>query len=239
MTEILRLIHFGDDKPGGNGLNESEPASLEALVAEYPDVWALSLDELDTTDTVKCTIPLHEGSQATQPSFRRRFTNPKHREFLITEVARLLRAGKICKVAPKDVTWVSNVTVAPKANIDFRAKSLEQIKAELKAAIDEQEEQQERGKPPLRAFVPQRTDLPDERKNKLRLCFAFLDLNDATKGAPFPVGDLDAKIGRLSCKKYYSCFDMCSGYLAVAMDEADVHKTTFAVDSLGYFAFGT
>ncbi|KAM0789410.1 hypothetical protein ACM66B_000237 [Microbotryomycetes sp. NB124-2] len=78
MTEILRLIHFGDDKPGGNDLNESKQASLEALVAEYPDVWALSLDELDTTDTVKCTIPLHKGSQATQPSFRRRFTNPKH-----------------------------------------------------------------------------------------------------------------------------------------------------------------
>ncbi|KAM0789081.1 hypothetical protein ACM66B_003142 [Microbotryomycetes sp. NB124-2] len=203
MAEILRLIHFGDNTPDSTGLSKSEQASLQALVAEYPDVWAWSLNELDTTDTVKCTILLHKG--------------------------------KICKVAPKDVTWVSNVTVAPKANIDFCAKSLDQIKAELKAAIDEQEEQLERGEPPLRAFVPQQTDLPNERKNKLRLCFAFLDLNNATKGMPFPVGDLDGKIGCLSCKKYYLCFDMCSGYLAVAMDKADVHKTTFAVDGLGYF----
>ncbi|KAK4045894.1 hypothetical protein OIO90_006665, partial [Microbotryomycetes sp. JL221] len=159
---------------------------------------ALSLDKLGTTDTVVCKIPLVKGARATRPRYTRTFNNPKHREFLVKEVGRLLKAGKICHVDSDEVTWVSNVTVAPKANLDFRAKPIGQIKHELDQAINEWKERLANGEPPDHVFVPQRNNLPDDRKSKLRLCYAFLDLNDATLGAPFPVGDINAKIGRLS-----------------------------------------
>ncbi|GAA5857406.1 hypothetical protein JCM9279_001790 [Rhodotorula babjevae] len=75
------------------------------------------------------------------------------------------------------------------------------------------------------------------KPKKWRLCHAFLDLNDATVGASWPTGDLNAKIGNLSGKKYYSCFDMHSGYFAIEIEPEDVLKTTFAVEDRGYYAY--
>ncbi|KAK4045952.1 hypothetical protein OIO90_006645, partial [Microbotryomycetes sp. JL221] len=195
--EVLRLVHFGDSDNEAH-LTTEQASRMQALVTEFADVMALSLDELGTTDTVICKIPLVEGACATRPRYTRTFNNPKHREFLVKEVGRLLKAGKICHVDSDKVTWVSNVTVAPKANLDFRAKPIGQIEHELDQAINEWKERLANGEPPDHVFMPQRNDLPDDQKSKLRLCYAFLDLNDATLGAPFPVGDINAKIGRLS-----------------------------------------
>ncbi|KAL8279757.1 hypothetical protein RQP46_007852 [Phenoliferia psychrophenolica] len=82
-------------------------------------------------------------------------------------------------------------------------------------------------------------DFPDEQAKKplWRLCHAFMDLNDATLGKGFPIGDLEAKISRLAGKEFYSAFDMHSGYFAIRIREEDIPKTAFAVEDLGIFAY--
>ncbi|KAL8283839.1 hypothetical protein RQP46_005271 [Phenoliferia psychrophenolica] len=205
-----RLRETLDVGEGGN-LSEAERSQIIEKCAEYSDVFAFSIQDVRQTTTIQHSIPLVPGSVPTKPRYVKTL-NASQKEFFHEQIAILRKADIIREVSPHDVTWLSNSTIAPKA--DHAAQSME--KSDLLDALHTAVER----------------DSP-----KWRLCHAFMDLNAATLGANFPSGDLEAKIGRLSGKTFYSCFDMHSGYFAVQIRDEDINLTTFGVEDLGFFAY--
>lgn len=225
QAEIRRVVKLGDE------LSAEERERVYALLDEFAPQFAFSLAEVQATDTVTMHIPTPD---AVPTRARHRPTNaPEQKEFLHDEVQRLLDAGILVKVHYDDVTWVSHSKVVPKKDLSVVPKSPEQLVELLNRAA-------EASSAAVQGWVEQKTDeFPKEaaKKRKWRLCHAFLDLNDATVGASWPTGDLNAKIGRLAGKRFYSCFDMHSGYFAIPIAPEDVLKTTFSVEDRGYFAY--
>ena len=224
-TEIRKVMQLG------SVLSEEEKEQVYALLDEFAPQFAFSLAEVQATDTVTMHIPT---PNAVPTRARHRPTNvPEQKEFLHEEVERLLEAGILVKVHYDDVTWVSHSKVVPKKDLSVVPKSPEQLVEILNRAAEASSAE-------VQGWAEQRTDeYPQEaaKKKKWRLCHAFLDLNDATVGASWPTGDLNAKIGRLAGKRFYSCFDMHSGYFAIPIAPDDVLKTTFSVEDRGYFAY--
>ncbi|GAA5958712.1 hypothetical protein JCM10213_005775 [Rhodosporidiobolus nylandii] len=228
IAELRRVLKVGDEKVN---LSKEEEKQVYDLCEEFIDQFAFSLKDVKQTQTVELRIPT-SGATPTRARYRP-VNNEDQRKFLHEMVQQLLDADIIFHVAPDDVTWVSHNKVAPKASHSTQNLSTDQLLQLLDQTI--------KGISPEKdGWVTQRLDeLPKEAKlnKKFRLCHAFLDLNDATMGAPFPVGDLEGKIARLSGKKIFSCFDLHSGYFAIPIREEDQLKTTFGVEDMGYFAY--
>ncbi|GAA6040540.1 hypothetical protein JCM8097_005454 [Rhodosporidiobolus ruineniae] len=226
VAEINQVIQIGDK---GQTLTGEQEAQVRALLEQYEDVFAFCLKDVKATDTVVHHIPT-PGAVPTRARDRK-LNNPDQKKFAQEMADELLAADFIITVLPHQVTWVSSNTVAPKANRSKETYSREEIKKMLEEAIAAEVRKAE-------GWAEQQFDrLPDAKPTKFRLCHAFLDLNDATVGAPFPVGDLEGKIDRLSGHKYLSCFDMHSGYFAIKIAAEDILKTMFAVEDRGYFAY--
>ncbi|GAA5952192.1 hypothetical protein JCM10213_004059 [Rhodosporidiobolus nylandii] len=224
--EVRKLLMIGDKKMK---LSDEQRARIEALVDESANCFALSLSDVKATPTVKFHIPT-PGAVPTRAR-NRPFNNPDQQRFVEEYVDKLLNAQFLVHVHPDDVTWVSSNTVVPKANRSVKPMSPEELQKQLEAAIAEALHK-------AQGWAEQRhAELGETQPMKRRLCHAFLDLNDATVGAPFPVGDLDGKVDRLAGNSIFSAFDMESGYAAIEVAAEDIIKTTFAVPDRGYFAY--
>ncbi|GAA5852995.1 hypothetical protein JCM9279_003778 [Rhodotorula babjevae] len=219
-AEVRRVVQVGND---GHSFSPSEKEQIDSLVDEFTDQFAFSLSEVQATDTVRMRIPT-PGAVPTRARHHPT-NNPDQKAFLYEQIDKLLEAGVIVKVHYNDVTWVSHKKVAPKKDLSIQPKLRDKLLRALEESIAESEAK-------MHGWVEQKLDeFPVEaaKPKKWRLCHAFLDLNNATVGASRPTGDLNAKIGNLSGKKYYSCADMHSGYFAIEIEPEDVLKTTFAV----------
>ncbi|GAA5978053.1 hypothetical protein JCM11641_006613 [Rhodosporidiobolus odoratus] len=228
IAELRRVLKVGDDRVN---LSESEKGAVFNLCEEFIDQFAFSLKDVRQTDTVELRIPT-PGATPTRARYRP-VNNEDQRRFLHDMVNQLLAADIISHVEPDEVTWVSHNKVAPKASHSTQALSTDELLSLLEQTI-------QGISPEKDGWVSQRLDeLPVEAKmnKKFRLCHAFLDLNDATVGGPFPVGDLEGKIARLCGKKIFSCFDLHSGYFAIKIRKEDQLKATFGVEDKGFFAY--
>ncbi|GAA5845930.1 hypothetical protein JCM11251_007340 [Rhodosporidiobolus azoricus] len=226
VAEILASVKVGDDKVT---LSREERDRVEKLLTEYSDIFAFCLKDVKSTDTIEHHIltPRAIPTRARD----RKLNNPDQRAFSHDMVDQLLEANFVIHVQPHLVTWSSSNTVAPKADKSKKLMTREEIRTKLEESITEAVSFAE-------GWTQQEFDqLPDSKPTKFRLCHAFLDLNDATVGAPFPVGDLEGKIDRLAGHDYLSCFDMHSVYFAIRIAAEDILKTTFAIEDRGYFAY--
>ena len=82
--------------------------------------------------------------------------------------------------------------------------------------------------------------LSSVKKNKtgeIWLCIDFRALNAITVHDSFPLPCIEETLQAVKAAVWFTSFDLTQGYLQLAMDEADIHKTAFCAGSSGLYEF--
>ena len=69
------------------------------------------------------------------------------------------------------------------------------------------------------------------------MCIDFRALNTITICDSFPLPQIEEALQAVKAAVWFTSFDLAQGYLQMAMDEADIHKTTFHAGSSGLYEF--
>lgn len=77
-----------------------------------------------------------------------------------------------------------------------------------------------------------------KKDGSLRLCVDYRALNDICIKDKHPIPNIDETLARLNGNKYFSCFDLLSGYWQLAIHKDSIEKTAFATPS-GHYEFLT
>jgi len=75
-----------------------------------------------------------------------------------------------------------------------------------------------------------------KKDNSLRFCVDYRRLNDVTIKDSYPLPRISDCLDALSSGRYFSAFDLRSGYFQVQMEESDKEKTSFVTRS-GFYQF--
>ena len=76
-----------------------------------------------------------------------------------------------------------------------------------------------------------------KKSGEIRLCIDFHTLNAITVRNSFPLLRIEEALQAVKAAVWFTSFDLAQGYLQLAMDEADVHKTAFHAGSSGLYEF--
>jgi len=71
---------------------------------------------------------------------------------------------------------------------------------------------------------------------KWRLVIDFRALNEKTIGDAYPLSNIIDILDQLGSAKYFSVFDLASGFHQILMDKSDKHKTAFSMP-YGHFEY--
>ena len=66
-----------------------------------------------------------------------------------------------------------------------------------------------------------------KKSGEIRLCIDFHALNAITIRDSFPLPRIEEALQAVKAAVWFTSFDFAQGYLQLAMDEADIHKTAF------------
>ena len=76
-----------------------------------------------------------------------------------------------------------------------------------------------------------------KKSGEICLCIDFHALNAVTMCDSFPLPWIEEALQAVKAAIWVTSFDLAQGYLQMAMDEADIHKTAFHAGSSGLFEF--
>ena len=76
-----------------------------------------------------------------------------------------------------------------------------------------------------------------KKSGKIWLCIDFRTLNAITVCDSFPLPRIEEALQAVKAAVWFTSFDLAQGYLQLAMDEADIHKTAFRAGSSGLYEF--
>ena len=76
-----------------------------------------------------------------------------------------------------------------------------------------------------------------KKTGEIRLCVDFRALNAVTIRDSFPLPRIEEALQAVKAAVWFTSFDLAQGYLQLAMDEADIHKTAFHAGSSGLYEF--
>ena len=76
-----------------------------------------------------------------------------------------------------------------------------------------------------------------KKSGEIHLCINFRALNAMTVHDSFPLPRIEEALQAVKAVVWFTSFDLAQGYLQLAMDEADIHKTTFGAGSSGLYEF--
>ena len=76
-----------------------------------------------------------------------------------------------------------------------------------------------------------------KKSGEIRLCIDFRALNAITVRDSFPLPRIEEVLQAIKVAVWFTSFDLAQGYLQLAMDEADIHKTAFWAGSSGLYEF--
>ena len=76
-----------------------------------------------------------------------------------------------------------------------------------------------------------------KKSGKIRLCVDFRKLNAISIRDSFPLPRIEEALQAVQAAVWFTSFDLAQGYLQMAMEEADIPKTSFHVGSSSLFEF--
>ena len=76
-----------------------------------------------------------------------------------------------------------------------------------------------------------------KKSGEIHLCINFRALNAVTIHDSFPLPHIEEALQAVKSAMWFTSFDLAQGYLQLAMDEADIHKTAFRAGSSGLYEF--
>ena len=76
-----------------------------------------------------------------------------------------------------------------------------------------------------------------KKSGEICLCIDFRALNAITIRDSFPLHRIEEALQAVKSAMWFTSFDLAQGYLQLAMDEADIHKTAFRAGSSGLYEF--
>ena len=85
-------------------------------------------------------------------------------------------------------------------------------------------------------IVPKRPDSQGSKHWRLA-CIDYRKLNDKTIGDAYPLPSITEILDQLGSAKYFSTFDLASGFHQIRMAQEDAHKTAFSTLSIQKNAF--
>ena len=223
VKELLRLITIGDD------LSPEERQSVEKLISDFADIFALSVSEVKTVEGAIHHLDIPSDATFSFKVNQKPLTPPQRR-YLYESIDTMLEAGIIEACNPEDVKCISATTLAQKTH---QGKGL--ALGELQHRVNDQCVAS--GIEPRFDLPPRTSPTPDDSAQgdpKWRICQNFAQINKITKIAPMPQGDIRAKQQRLSGHRWVSSFDFASGFYVVLVDPESRPYTAFYVEGRGY-----
>lgn len=231
IRRIMEQVSIGAD------LSHEEHRKVQDLVAEFEDVFALSLSEVRPVDFIKHKLAIKEGAILLKQVSQKPLTKAR-RMWYIGILDEMEKAG-ICKwIVAEDVKCVSGTTLAPKdaggggmtrEEIIQRANEVCQLAGLPNYYIRESalEVVTSTGE----AETPGRqVEADSEAPRKWRVCHSYMTLNRNTQVPPFLQGNLYIKQQRMAGKRWTSVIDFAAGYYAVEMEPESVPYTAFYVE---------
>ena len=76
-----------------------------------------------------------------------------------------------------------------------------------------------------------------KKSGEIHLCINFRALNAFTICDSLPLPHIEEALQAVKSAMWFTSFDLAQGYLQLAMDEADIHKTAFHAGSSGLYEF--
>ena len=76
-----------------------------------------------------------------------------------------------------------------------------------------------------------------KKTGEIRLCINFRALNAVTVRNSFPLPRIEEALQTVKSAMCFTSIDLAQGYLQLAMDEADIHKTAFRAGLSGLYKF--
>ena len=76
-----------------------------------------------------------------------------------------------------------------------------------------------------------------KKSGEICLCINFRALNAVTICKSYPLPCIEEALQAVKSAMWFTSFDLAQGYLQMAMDEADIHKTAFRAGSSDLYEF--
>ena len=90
---------------------------------------------------------------------------------------------------------------------------------------------------PSRSPYASQVVIVHKKTGEIHLCVDFRALNAVTIRDSFPLPRIEEALQAVKAAVWFTSFDLAQGYLQLAMDEADIHKTAFHTGSSGLYEF--
>jgi hypothetical protein len=227
VKAVLECVEIGVD------LTNEQREKVIKIVQDYADCFALAVSEVKHIPGAVHKLNVPPEAEAKLPrSVHQRSFSPPQTQFLHETIADLIEAGVIERTTPEEVKCISPITIAQKAH-DGVGLSLDELRQRVNERCAEYGQPLAFNLPPRSESTPEPPTRQGEKKN--RLCINYKFLNDVTKTAPMPQGDIRMKQQRLSGHRWISVFDFASGFYAVEIDPESRPYTCFYVEGWGYF----
>lgn len=188
VAEGLRQVKIRED------LTMEQRAAVEKLVAEWADVFALSISEVFPVENTVHTLDIPADATFSRKIHQKPLTLLQQ-QYLHARIDDMLTAGVLEQCEPGQVKCVSPTTLAQKVH-EGAGLTLE----ELQHCINDQ--CIANGFEPHFQMPPWTTPMPNNEvvssEQKWRICQNFREVNKLMKIAPIPQGDIQTKQQRLS-----------------------------------------
>lgn len=232
IQRIQQVVEIGDD------LSSEEREEVLALLAEYADVFALSLSEVSVVKGAVHKLNIPEGTKFNVRTPHSRSLKAPEREYLYPRIDEMERCGVIRRIDPADVKCSSQIVLAQKSH-GTQGLTIEEIRQRLN------EQCEAAGLPAEYPEVPRRAANPDSAAKDqdaskppgYRICVGYKELNKVTKVASMPQGDIKAKQRALCGHRWIALFDFAAGFYAVMVDPESQPYTAFYVEGRGWYCF--
>lgn len=225
VERVLREVKIGSD------LTEEERQEVEALLKEFADVFALSVNEVHLVDGATHKLNIDPNIKF-KLKVHQKHLSPPQTQYLHEKIDEMLAAEVIEPIHPRDVKFAAPTVLAQKAHSGDGLSH-----DELKYLVNKQ--CVDNGHPSM-FDVPKSVNPPPPKpvgKPKWRICQNYSGLNKFTEIAPMPQGDIRAKQQRLSGHRFISTIDFASGFYAVAIDKDSRPYICFYIEGRGYFCY--